>query len=354
MNEISPFLKQLISLPGLSANEGPVREVIAERWRPLVDELSVSKLGSLHALRFAKNKSAAPSVLFAAHMDAIGLIVTGSVDGFLRVTQIGGIDPRILPGQAVTVHGRRDLPGIAVLWPDRLVNASHKGNPPALDRILVDVGLPQAEVNQIVHVGDLISFASQPMELTGKALSGHSLDNRASVAALTLCLEELRKVNLDWNLWCVATVQEEVSLAGAFTSPFAIQPDIAVAIDVTFAKGPGANDYRAFTLDKGPTIGVGANIHPYLSKTLKSIAEADEIPYAIETMPRSSGTDAIALQISAGGIPCAVVSIPIRYMHTPVEEVVITDIYRTSRLLAAFVKQLEPDTLEHMTAEMHP
>jgi tetrahedral aminopeptidase len=354
MNDISPFLKQLLSLPGLSANEAPVRNCIADKWRPLVDELSVSKLGSLHGLRKANLKKSAPSILLAAHMDAIGLIVTGIKDGFLTVTEIGGVDPRILPGQAVTVHGRHDLPGIATLWADRLVNISHKDKPPALDRILVDVGLSASEVNELVRVGDLISFATLPTELTGNALSGHTLDNRASVAAVTLCLEELRKVNLDWNVWAVATVQEEETLAGAATSPFAISPDMAVAIDVTFAKGPGASDHRTFPFGKGPTIGIGANIHPYMFKQFKAVAEEYEIPFAVEPLPKGSGTDAFYMQIVGGGIPCAVIGIPLRYMHTPVEEVVLTDIQRAGHLLASFVKNLEPDTLDALTREMRP
>jgi endoglucanase len=354
MNDISPFLKQLLSLPGLSGNEEPVRQVIAEKWRPLVDELSVSKLGSLHALRKAGQKKQAPAILIAAHMDAIGLIVTGIQDGFLRVTEIGGIDPRILPGQEVIVHGQNGLSGIAILWPDRLVNSSHKGKPPSLERILVDVGLPAPEVEKLVHVGDLVSFSTPPVELSGGALSGHTLDNRASVAALTVCLDELKTVNLDWNVWMVATVQEEVNCAGGATSPFAIEPDMVVAVDVTFAKGPGASDHRSFPMGKGPTVGTGANIHPFLFKTFKSVAEKYEIPFAVEPLPKGSGTDAVVMQIVGSGIPSAVIGIPVRYMHTPVEEVVVEDIQRTGRLLAAFIKNLAPDTLDNLTREMHP
>ena len=353
MNDISPFLKELLVLPGLSAYEKPVRECIANKWRPIVDDLSVSKLGSLHGLRRAVRENA-PSILLATHMDAIGLIVTGIKDGFLMITQVGGVDPRILPGQLVNVHGRRDLQGIAVLWPDRLVNPKSKNKPPSLSRILIDVGLPAAEVNELVRVGDLVSFATQPMDLTGGALAGHTLDNRASVAALTLCLEELKKVNLDWNVWAVATVQEEATLAGAMTSPHQLEPDMVVAIDVTFGKGPGAGDHRTFPLGKGPTIGVGSNIHPFMNKRFKAIAEESEIPFSVETMPKHSGTDAMLMQIVGSGIPCAVIGIPLRYMHTPVEEVVLTDIQRTGRLLAGFIKNLEPDTLEKLTREMQP
>ena len=121
MIELTPFLKQLITLPGLSAYEEPARQVIAEAWRPLVDELSVSRLGSLHGLKRGRAPEPRPRILFSAHMDAIGLMVTTIVDGFLHVTEIGGIDPRILPGQLVTVHGRRELPAVVVQPPDRRI-----------------------------------------------------------------------------------------------------------------------------------------------------------------------------------------------------------------------------------------
>src|SRR5512138_2867722 len=143
MIELTSFLKQLLSLPGLSAYEAPVRDVRAEAWRPLVDELHTSKLGSLHGLR----RAAAPSlpdphkrILLSAHMDAIGLIATRVVDGFVHFTEIGGIDPRILPGQPVMVYGRQELPGIIVLPADRLLPASQRERPVAMEHLLVDTG----------------------------------------------------------------------------------------------------------------------------------------------------------------------------------------------------------------------
>ena len=213
------------------------------------------------------------------------------------------------------------LPGILQMIPDRLKEKSKAGNPPKITDLFVDVGLPAREVTRIVKIGDLVSFAQLPVEMTGNTVAGHSLDNRASVAALTLCLEELRRVNLTWDVWAVATIQEEETLLGARTSAFDLHPDIAVAIDVTFGKGPGSNDHHTFPLGKGPTIGVGANIHPSLAVRFKKTAEAMDLPYAVETMPKNSGTDAIAMQVTAEGIPCAVISIPLRYMHTPLEMV---------------------------------
>ena len=343
MIELTPFLKQLITLPGLSAYEEPARRVIAEAWRPLVDELSVSRLGSLHGLKRGHGADPRPRIMFSAHMDAIGLMVTTIVDGFLHVTEIGGIDPRILPGQLVTVHGRRDLPAIVVQPPDRLLPPDQHGVPVKMEYLFVDTGLLPDEVAKLVRPGDLVSFASQPIELEGGALAGHSMDDRAAVAALTLCLQELQHMQHAWDVWAVASVQEEETLGGARTSPFEIRPDIAVAVDVTFARGPGSSDHRTFPMDKGPTIGWGPNIHPAIHKALKNLAERLDIPYQFEAMPRHSGTDAMGMQIVAEGIPCAVLGIPLRYMHTPVEEICLKDISRTGHLMAEFIASLEPD-----------
>ena len=351
MTELNEFLKKLVSMPGLSAYEDPVRDVIREEWQPLVDEINISKVGSLHGLRRASTPGKHPSILLAANMDAIGLMVTAIDDGWIKGMAIGGLDLRILPGQPVTVHGQRDLPGILQMTPDRLRPKSSAGSPPKVLELFVDVGLSPREVNRLVKIGDLISFSQPPLEMAGEVMAGHSMDNRASVAALTVCLEEIRRFNLEWDVWAVATVQEEVTLAGAKTSAFEIKPDLAVAVDVTFAKGPGSTDYRAFPLGKGPTIGVGANNHPALVERFKATAEEMDMPYSIEYSPRNSGTDAMAMQITAEGIPCAVLGIPLRYMHTPLEMVTLKDIKRAGRLLARFIINLEADSMDKIFAE---
>ncbi len=345
MTELNPFLKKLISLPGLSGYEAPVREAIEETWRPLVDELSVSKLGSLHGLRRGTGSDPRPRILLSAHMDAIGLMVTGIVDGLLRFTEIGGVDPRILPGQPVTIHGRRDLPGVVVQPPDHLLPPDLSSRSAVgMEYLFIDTGLLPAEVADLVRIGDLASFAQEPIELSGDILAGHSLDNRASIAAVTACLQELQHIRHSWDVWAVASVQEEETLAGALTSPFSIRPDLAVAIDVTFAKGPGANaDYRVFGLGKGPTLGWGPNVHPAIYKAFKALAEKLDMPHGIDVMPRHSGTDAYGMQIVAEGIPTMVISIPLRYMHTPVELISFKDIARAGHLLAEFIANLAPD-----------
>lgn len=351
MTELLPLLKTLCAAPGLSGYESPVREILENTWGPLTDELSVSRLGSLHGLKRGTAPEPRPSILLAAHMDAIGLMVTSIVNGLLRVTEIGGLDARVLPGQLVTVHGRQDLPGIIVQPPAHLLPADAQSGPVPIKYLLVDVGLRPRQVNQQVRTGDLISFAQEPTEMTGETLVGRSLDNRASVAALTLCLEELQSRVHTWDVWTVATTQEEETMGGARTSAFQLRPDLAIAVDVTWGKSPGSPDHLTFPLGKGPTLGWGPNIHPGLHQSVKKTAERMEVPFALEAMPRHSGTDAFAMQVAAHGIPTMVVSIPLRYMHTPVEVVALKDIQRTARLLAEFISRLDIDYMKNLSLE---
>lgn len=355
MTDILPFLKTMLSAPGLSAYEGPVMQLIREKWTPLVNEVSLSRLGSLHALKNGVGKAPRPSIMIATHMDAIGMMVTSIKGGFLHMTNIGGVDARVLPGTQVTVHatgsnrGGEDLPGVVVQPSAKQLPPSVGDGPVPLDQLLVDVGLLPKQVVQRVRVGDLVSYATQPTELSGETISGHSLDNRASVAALTIALDELQSKAHDWDVWAVATSQEENTLGGAFTSAFEVRPHLAVAVDVTHAKGPGATDWLTHPIGKGPCLGFGPNIHPFLYKKFNELADRLEIPHDTEVMPRMSGTDAYAMQIAAEGIPTMVVSIPLRYMHTPVEVVAVKDIHRAGRLLAEFIAGLEPDFMSKIT-----
>jgi tetrahedral aminopeptidase len=347
MPDLKTHIKEMISLPGLSGYEDPIREVIANTWRPLTDELSVSRMGSLHALQRGAGPDPRPRILLAAHMDAIGMMATRiSSEGLIYFTEIGGIDPRILPSTPVMVYGRRALPGIVAQPPDKFLPPAVRGNPVPMEYLFIDTGLEGEEVKSLVRPGDLISFATEPFELPGNLIAGHSLDNRASVAALTACLEELSKIRHAWDVYAVATVQEEETLGGAFTSPVDIRPAMAVAVDVTFAKGPGVSDYRGRGLGKGAVLDWGPNTHPFIFESFKSLAERIDLPFEVEVYPRFSGTDAMGLQIVAEGIPTMVVSIPLRYMHTPVEVISISDVQRVGRLLAQFIAGLEPDFVD--------
>ena len=347
MSDILPFLKSLISVAGLSGYETPVANLVAEKWTPLVDEITRSRLGSVHGLKRGRGAtSPRPSVLIATHIDAIGLMVSGIADGFLHITNIGGIDARVLPGAPVVVHASKtneELYGVIVMPPANLLPDGKGSGVIGLQYLLVETGFTPREVGKRVNIGDRVSFGTEPIEMAGGCISGHTLDNRASVAALTICLEELKNKSHEWDVWAVASTQEEVTTAGALTSAFQIRPDIAVVVDMTFGAGTGSSGYATFPIGKGVTLGVSPIIHPFLHKRFKEVAERVEIPVKDEAMPEYSSTDADGMQLVAEGIPTMVISIPERYMHTPVELVSIKDIQRAGRLLAEFVASLEAD-----------
>ena len=341
------LLKQLIELPGLSGYEGPVQRRMHTEWEPLSDEIRVGRIGSLYARKRGSGQEPRKSVMLAAHMDAIGMMVSELVEGFIRVAPIGGLDPRVLPGQPVIVHGRRELPGIVVQPPDHNLPDDLSRKPIPLKYLLVDVGLPDPA--RLVRIGDLISFAQPPIELGEDVLSGHSLDNRASLVAITECLRELGRRDHEWDVLAVATVQEEETFAGAYAAGFELKPSIAIAVDVTFARGPGLPEHKTFKFGKGPANGWGPNIHPGIYSAIEEAAKRVEIPLTREVLPVHSGTDAFPLQIAGEGIRTGLISIPLKYMHTPVEVVSIKDVQRTGRLLAEVVAGLAADFMDTLS-----
>lgn len=346
--ELIPFIKDMLSAPGLSGYERPVRDIIAKVWEPLSDEIAFSNLGSLLALKRGEGPEPRPTVMIAAHMDAIGLMVTAIEDGFLRFTQVGGVDPRILPGQPVMVHATngaepKDLPALVVMPPQHLLPPEAGTGPLAQAYLLVDTGLRPKEVEKLVRVGDVISFASTPEELAGDTVAGHTLDNRASVAAATVMLELLGKRRHQWDVVADATVQEEVGCIGGFLDPIKVKPYFAIVIDVTFAAGPGGSGSTNFELGGGISLNWGACVHPALYQALEKTANEYEIPIYKEFSPSMSGTDAYGVQVAEEGIPVVEIGIPLRYMHTPVEQVAIKDIQRAGRLMAEFITNLPLD-----------
>jgi putative aminopeptidase FrvX len=349
MSDILLLIKELLSAPGISGYEAGVRPIIEKAWKPFTDSLSLSRLGSLHGLQKGTGPEPRPSIILAAHMDAIGLMVNATIDGFLRVTSIGAIDPRVLPGQMVTVHGRQDLPGMIVQPPARLLPTNIQGGAVTMEYLLVDVGLLPDEVAKLVRVGDLVSFAQTPFEAGGETIVGHSLDDRAAVVALTSCLEMLYNRSHAWDVWAVATVQEEITYGGGMTSAFQLLPSLCLTIDVTFGSEPKSPGHLTFPMGHGPTLTWGSIVHPFLYKKIKELAEQLEIPFSVEPTPRYSATDSDVMQVTAEGIPNLVLCIPIRYMHTPVEMSVLKDITRVGRLAAEFIAQLDENFNEKLT-----
>ncbi len=349
--ELVPLLKRLSEASGVSGYEREVRAIVSEEFGRHADQVWVDTLGNVVAHKKGVGPEPRPSVMLATHMDEIGLIVSLVDEGFIRFRHVGGYDDRVLLGQEVTVHGRRDLPGVIGARPPHVLPAEERKQPIGRDKLMIDVGLPPQEVADLVRVGDLITMRRHLVELKGDLVTGKALDNRVSVVAAAACLEELSRMRHRWDVYAVATAQEEVGTKGALTASHGLRPDIGLAIDVTWAKQPGAPDEYTYELGEGPTIGCGPNFHPKLQEALVETAKALEMSYHIEPAARPGGTDAYALQIAREGIPTALISIPERNMHTPVETVSVKDIERTGRLLAAFVAGLDDDFVRRLAWE---
>jgi putative aminopeptidase FrvX len=348
--EIIPLMRSLSEASGVSGYEDGVRAIVRERFDALSDEVRLDAMGNVIALK--RGSSALEPrrrVMLAGHMDEIGLMVTMLDKGFLRFTQVGGFDVRTLMGQEVVVHGRRDLPGVIGSRPPHVLSPEERKKPVPMNDLFVDVGLSQDALEEAVRVGDLITIRRPFIELQNGLVSGKAFDDRAAVAAIAVCLDVLMTLQHRWDVYGVATVQEEVGLRGAITSTYGIAPDVGIAIDVGFAKQPGVTDEYSIGIDKGPALAIGPNIHPALYQAIKRVADEHEIPVQIEVAPGGTGTDANAMQVTREGIPTALLSIPTRNMHTPIETMSVKDVLRTGRLLAYFIAGLDEQFMDRLT-----
>ena len=342
--DLKAHIKHLSGLAAPAGYEEAARDAIREAWAGLADTFEVDGLGNLIATKTGSGPEPRRKVMLCAHMDEIGLIVAEIRDGFIRAAMLGGIDSRVLLSQPVLVHGRRALPGVFGAAPPHM--SRRRTEYPTLDDLWIDVGLPGEDVAELVRVGDAITFDAPAIELKGDRLAGKSFDNRVSVAAITVCLEELAARQHAWDVVAVASVQEEVGSHGAITAAYKVQPDIAIAIDGNFAAQAGANDDETFKLGDGPVLGRGPNFHPQLFKHAREVAKAQEFKHHIEALPANSGTDAWLIQVSREGVPSLLISIPMRNMHTPVEVIDVRDVRRAGRWMAALIAGMGPDFLD--------
>lgn len=352
--ELVPFLKSLSEASGVSGYEDEVRELVVEAFAPLSDEVRTDAMGNVIALKHGRGKEPRRRIMLAGHMDEIGLIVTVLDKGFLRFTQVGGYDVRTLPGQEVLVHGRRTLPGVIGSRPPHVLGPEERNKPVPMDQLFIDVGLMPDELNEVVQVGDLITIRRPFTELQNGLVAGKAFDDRAAVAAIAFCLDVLQTVQHEWDVFAVATVQEEVGLRGATTSTFGVAPDVGIAIDVGFGKQPGVTEERAIEVGKGPSLCIGPYLHPGMFGGLKRAAEENEIPFQTEVVPGSTGTDANAIQITREGIPTGLLGIPLKSMHTSVETLSVKDVERTGRLMAQFIAALDDSFVDELAWKRTP
>ena len=347
--EIVSLLRSLSEASGVSGYEDEVREIVRETLSGLADEVRTDAMGNVIALKRGDGTmEPRRRIMLAGHMDEIGLMVTILDKGFLRFTQVGGFDVRTLMGQEVIVHGRRALPGVIGSRPPHVLRPEERAKPVPMQDLFIDVGLTQEALQEVVRVGDLITIRRPFIQLRNDLVSGKAFDDRAAVAAIAVCLDTLMGLRHQWDVFGVATVQEEVGLRGALTSTYGIAPDVGIAIDVGFGEQPGVSEEYSVDLGKGPALACGPNIHPALFEALKRVADEQEIPIQIEVSPGGTGTDANAMQITREGIPTALLSIPTRNMHTPIETLSVKDVVRTGRLLAHLIGSLDERSVDQL------
>ncbi len=344
MFDLKAHLKTLVEAHGPSGHEAPLRAIVAEAWDGLVARTEQDKLGSLIGIKPA-TESITPrrKIMLAAHMDEIGMMVRDVVDGFIYLHRISGVDNRVMMAQPVRVHGRESLPGIVASVPPHLLSPAARKKYPTFDELIVDVGLPAADVARLVRIGDLVTVDVPMIDLNGKRVAGKAMDDRACLAAVTACLHHLQGMHHAWDVYATATVQEETGLYGAATAAHYIAPDIAIALDVCFAPQAGVDADDAKEMGGGPGIGIGPNFHPKLLDKIKAVARDYEIKLQDDVIPGASGTDAWAIQVALEGIPTALLEVPLRNMHSPVETVDLRDIERAGRLMAHFIASLDAD-----------
>lgn len=337
-------IETLSALSAPSGREDRVREQIRTQLIPLCDAVYTDVLGNLIGVRRC-GKPNAQALLLDAHMDEVGLIVTGIEDGFLRFAPLGGIDPRILPAAEVVVLAEEPLFGVIDTLPPHVLSGSDMDQAVPMEDLVIDIGLSQKEAEACVPLGTAVSFAVEPARLQNGRMCGKSLDNRACVEILLRVMENLRDTVLDMDVYCMFSAQEEPGIRGAVTGVYGISPQYALVLDVTHAKTPDAQSIELMEMGGGPAVGVGPNMTYALTKKLVQIAKEEEIPYQMEVMSGNSGTNAWPIQISREGVATGVVSLPLRYMHTPNEVIDMADVEAVERLVTAFVRRFGEESV---------
>ena len=341
------FLKDLIAAPSPSGFEGPAQKVWMSRTSPFADEIQ----GDVHGNTIAVlNPAGSPRIMLAGHIDEVGFMVKYiSDDGFISFATIGGVDIHLAPARRVVIHtARGPVMGVIGKKPIHLMSPEARASQKLeWHQLWIDIGAKdRKEVEKKVDLGDPVTFTDGFEILNGNCVIGRGFDDKAGAFTVSEVLRLLKGRKVQAAVYAVATVQEELGLRGAKTSAHGIDPDIGIATDVTFASDHPDTDKKQqgdISLGKGPVLARGPNINPKVYSRLVRLAKTDKIPYQVEPAPRATGTDANVIQMTRSGVAAGLVSIPNRYMHTPVEMVHLEDLENTAKLLAAYIESLKPE-----------
>lgn len=336
--DLKSIIYELSEVPGASGAETPAAEKALEllkEYCPDAEIINGNVIG-----KFGKHRDELPSIVLDAHIDQIGMIVTYITEsGFLKVGNLGGIDRRLLPSQPVVIHGREDIKGVVCSVPPHLIKGEEKI--PGFDNISIDTGMSKAELVKLVSPGDSVTFDVKCHELCQYRFTGGAFDDRCGAAAILYALELLKDSETKYNVTVVFSAQEELGERGAKIAAFQTAPDMAIAVDVSFAYAEGENREKCGILGNGAMIGISPCLSTKMSEALIAAARSAEIPFQLEVMNGLTSTNADQYSVCRKGSEVCTVSIPIRNMHTPVEILELMDVKNTGLLLAEFLRGAE-------------
>ena len=337
--DMTTMLERLCTVGAPSGFERPAALIAREMLSELMDEAWIDRLGNAIGVRRCGRENA-PKLLLDAHLDEIGLIVTGIKDGFLKFHTIGGVDPRMLPDRELTILTDPPLFGVVACLPPHVLTAEDREKAPPIEEFFVDTGLSQEEAERLIPIGTPVVFRDTFTPLGEDQLCSKAMDDRACFVTLLRAVELLKDKELDVDLYVMGSTREEISGAGAKTATQQLSPDYCVAVDVTHGKTPDSPGSAASKIGGGPAIGIGPNMTRWMTQRMFAKAEAEGIEVQKEVMAGHTGTNGWGMQICNEGIATSVVSLPLKYMHTPVEVLKLSDMEQVARLLAAFTVDL--------------
>ena len=341
------FLEQLLAAPSPSGYEQPAQRVFREYVAPLCDEVSTDVMGNVFARVAGKGKNL-PKVMIVGHTDEIGLQIKYIDDrGFLYFAAVGGVDAHLTPGKRVNIHtSAGTLAGVIGKKPIHLMDAKDRETVVKLEAQYIDIGAKdKKDAQKLVRVGDAVTFESSFTRLQNNLVASRGFDDKAGcfVVAEVLRLVKASGKKLNVDLYGVSSVQEEIGLRGGTTSCYTVNPDVGICVEVDFSTDQPDVEKKhngEVALGKGPILTRGANINPPLLELLTATAEKEKISVQFTANPRGTGTDANVMQISRGGVATALVKIPLRYMHTPVETISLGDLEDAAKLIVAALARI--------------
>lgn len=340
---LKEFLFDICSTPFVSGFEHINGDKLIKYFEPYTDSFDKDKTGSYI---FKSTGAHETKIMLSAHIDEIGLMITKILDdGFLGFTQVGGINPASLVAQEVIVYGKENIFGVIGIKPPHVTPEEDRDKTFSLKELYIDTGYTKEILEKLVRVGDVATVKRMPLMLQNDVIAAKAFDDRACVAVMLETARELKKISHKSSIYYTASVQEETGYRGAITASYKINPDIAIALDVTHGKAP---DMPAETpvLGKGPAVCIGGRLNSKLTKKFTQICKTYNYPFQYEVAPAATGTDAEGIQISRDGVPAILLSIPLRYMHTSVETISLKDVETAGKAIARFINELDNSDLE--------